>query len=158
MKKLCVLTLCIATLSACEAPVLIAASANDAEGVGLSTVTFPAKMLWVSNDGPDRLFSGKMIGSLAGHADFDVTSTDGLQCVGRAEKDGGVTMTCDGGQITYRGAPANKAFSGVRYADVGDDLQSAFGWGKGANEDLLRLAIAEQRDIEAAEARQRNPG
>ncbi len=137
---------------------LIAAANNDATDVGVTTVTFPAKMLWVEDGQETAIFTGTMSGSLAGHADFDLTNTEGLNCVGRAEKSGVVAMTCDGSRVTYQGAPARKAFSGVRYANIGGGLQSAFGWGKGADETLLRKSIREKRDIEAKEARELNPG
>ena len=141
-------------LAACEAPVIIAAAANDGQLSGVTTIDFPAKMLIASQGETDRLYSGTMRGSVAGHADFDVSTADGSNCAGRAEKDGLVRMTCDGARVTYQGAPANRAFSGVRYSDVGGGMQSAFGWGKGADEGLLRTSIAERRDLSPQEVRQ----
>lgn len=140
---------------------MIAADANDAESVGVTSITFPAKLLYASREQGEILFDGTMKGNVSGSADFDVVSRDGDRCVGRVERDGMINMTCEGAVISVdTGKPAKKTFSGAQYLKSqvnGAPYESVFGWGKGANETVLRQALAMKRSLTPKEVRALNP-
>ena len=121
----------LSVLSGCEAPVMIAASNNDAELSGATAITFPAQLL-ISLDGqPARSFSGEMIGRMSGAADIELTSEDGETCLGAMSPDGTGSMTCEGVTVSMdRRGDESASMSGTVYRSGnvgGTQYATAFG-------------------------------
>ena len=160
MKRYAIVGLACLSLAACEVPVMVAAANNDAELSGLTTITFPAQMLLSVEGRPDTLFVGEMLGRISGAAEIDLATADGRSCVGAMAASGAGEMTCDGLSFPMtREAGERTSMSGTVYRSgevSGVGYAAAFGWGRGANEAVLRATLEQQRSLSARETRAAN--
>ena len=135
-------------LSACEVPVLIAASQNDAQMTGPFELTFPAAMFAVYDGDTEELLVGEMIGKASGKATFTVEGPTWGVCEGQAStRTGDISVTCDNGlTIDQNLGPQRMKMSGLNtFAGQQDGVEfvTFFGWGNFANEADLRAAYAD---------------
>lgn len=147
----------MAGLAGCDVPLLVAAEVNDAEGVGLTHVEFPARMVVVPEGRPEQVYGGTLRGYVNGAAVLEVTAETGETCAGRFEPDGAGLVTCGARVMRFasEGKP-KQAFSGAEYRAAvvdGVSVRSAFGWGRGADMGVVRRALAERRSLSAGEVR-----
>lgn len=149
-------------LTGCDVPLLVAAKVNDAEGVGLTHVEFPARLLVVPEGLPEQAYGGVMRGYVNGAAVLEVTAETGETCAGRFEPDGTGRVTCGARVMRFasEGKP-KQAFSGAEYREAVVDgvlVRSAFGWGRGAELGVVRRAVTERRSLGAREVRAMTKG
>ncbi len=145
-------------LSACEVPVMIAAENNDAALSGLTSISFPARMLMVLNGSEEVIYRGEMIGYMSGSADIALATDDGRTCTGAMDPSGTGQLNCDGVLIEMtRAESETTSMSGTVYRDgqlAGTRYATVFGWGRGAQENALRQSMAQQRSFGGREARE----
>ncbi|WP_050931228.1 hypothetical protein [Aestuariivita boseongensis] len=148
-------------LPGCEVPVMIAAANNDAQLSGLTTITFPAKMV-VNVADTEQVYAGTMLGRMSGAAEIEMTSQSGETCTGSLPARGAGQMVCGARVFVLdRREDERQSMSGVVYRTgsvEGYAYQTAFGWGRGAEETVLRQSIAQERSLSAKETRELNPG
>ena len=144
-------------LPACEVPIIVAAEANDGRMTGATKIEFPARVLLVSEQFGEDTYIGTMVGHISGRADIEVKNAAGEQCSGRANSDGKGQLICGSRVINFdAGEDQKAAFSGANYQEMtveGVFFRSAFGWGKGANDRVLRHVLAARRNLTPQETR-----
>lgn len=128
-------------LSACEVPVMIAASQNQGQMTGAFEITFPAVLLVQFADGDEELLTGDLIGHANGNARFTLANAELGQCEGTATRDGDTRMRCSNGvEIAMNTGRQRAKMSGINVFQ-GSEFKSAFGWGNEASEGAVRAAL-----------------
>lgn len=149
------------SVSGCEVPVMVAAANNDAALSGVTRITFPASMLLDVSGQDEVIYAGEMFGYASGAADIALTSPDGRSCAGRMTAQGTGEMTCDDVVIALsREAGERQSMSGTVYRSgtlIGVAYAAVFGWGKGAQEPVLRQSMGQKRSLGGKEARDLAP-
>ena len=140
-------------LSGCAGAVMIAAGeANNAElsadDLANFRMTFPVMMLLQPDDGPEKQFTGKFVGSVDGTSKFNLVGEGGVTCDGAIASDGQGTLNCSNGlDFAFTKAKPGIRMSGINFVTfVGKTrrVDGAFGWGNHANEAALRAALSEK--------------
>lgn len=143
--------------SGCEVPVMVAAANNDAALSGVTSITFPASMLLDVSGQDEVIYRGEMKGYVSGAADIELKAEDGRNCTGRMSSNGTGEMTCDGIAIALsRQGDERQSMSGTVFRSgvlMGVNYAAVYGWGKGAQEHVLRESMARKRSLEAKEVR-----
>lgn len=156
-KPLKIAAFCAAVSAGCVTPLLIAAEVHGVQPTGAASVTFPTKMLLVLNTADETLFTGTMVGKISGAASITLTAASGIECTGHLNPRGRGMMFCDGVQFALsRHAGERKSFSGAVYREGtvgGLHYETAFGWGRGANEAVLRGVLDRDRTMTPSEVR-----
>ncbi len=136
---------------------MVAAANNDGELSGLTNITFPAALLIQVEGAEEAIYTGEMIGHISGAADISIAAADGRQCKGRMSAKGSGQLDCDGVLIPMSQAEEERAsMSGAVFRDgvvVGSSYAAAFGWGRGAQERVLRESIARRASLGGKQAR-----
>jgi hypothetical protein len=142
----CFLAAGLIAVSGCDVAVIAAAEANRGQMTGMFEITFPAVMVVQFDDGAEEVLTGEFVGHISGSADWQLTGPTWGVCDGTTSKEGDISMICTSGLTSnMKIDPPGSKMSGISISEFESDgtrFVSGFGWGNGAEEDLIRAELA----------------